>query len=100
MSIVNNSDIMQLFNLAEMSRYEEIRGGCWTREELDARGANGRTALMNAAIRNDYRVIEALKQKGADIDLLDNDGRKAVHLAAQRGNAVAIAYLIEGGCGG
>lgn len=91
---------MQVLQLASAGDYAALRDGAFTQAELDARDENGHTALMLAAMRGDYRVIEALKAHGANLDLVDASGNKAVHLAAIHKQAVAIAYLIEGGCGG
>lgn len=90
----------QLYILAQAGDDNAIRCGHWTQAELDARDDTGRTALMQAAIRGDYRTALALKEAGADVHLVDAQGRKAVHLAALHGHSVLIACLIEGGCGG
>lgn len=91
---------MKLWELAESRQAGAILAQKWPREELDKKDADGRTALMHAAARGDYKTAEALRSQGADVALRDADGRKAVDLAALYGHGVVIAYLIEGGCGG
>lgn len=91
---------MRLFDLAEQGLINEISRGDWTPAELDERDAKGLTALMRAAIRGDYRTAAALKNCGANLDLMDDEGRKAVDLAALYGHGNVMIYLIKGGCGG
>lgn len=79
---------------------DAIEQGSWTKAELDERDGAGLTALMRAAVRGDHRTVAALKNLGANIDLTDNKGRKAVDLAALYGHANVMVYLIKGGCGG
>lgn len=91
---------MHLFDLAEQGLADIIEQGVWTQAELDERNDTGLTALMRAAVRGDYRTVAALKNCGANIDLADHQGRKAVDLAALYGHGNVIIYLIKGGCGG
>jgi len=91
---------MNLFELAKDGSVDLIRSAHWTQEELNRQDENGRTALMYAAMFGKYKVIEALKEAGADLDVTDKDGLKAVHHAANNGHGTEIIYLIEGGCGG
>lgn len=91
---------MHLFDLTEQGLAAAIEQGSWTQTELDERDDAGLTALMRAAVRGDYRTVAALKNCGANTDLTDDQGRKAVDLAALYGHATVIVYLIKGGCGG
>ena len=45
------------------------------------------------------KVVKALREKGADTNIRDIDGRKAVHHAAQNGHGLIIMLLIDSGCG-
>lgn len=91
---------MDLFELAKSDEANTIRKISWTTEELDRQDEKGCTALMYAAMAGNYRVIEALKAAGANLEITDQDGLKAVDHAAKNGHSTAIIYLIEGGCGG
>ena len=95
-----NYSKMTIFELAKTGAADIISGKTWTAKQLDQQDELGRTALMYAAIAGHYRVIEALKAAGADLDITDHDGRKAVDHAAQNGQSISILYLIESGCGG
>lgn len=89
-----------LYRLAESGFAARIEGRAWPETELNWRGKEGRTALMQAAIRGDWRTAAALKAAGADLQMLDRDGRRAVDLAALYGHGEVLVCLIEGGCGG
>lgn len=91
---------MDLFELAGSGAVNIIRMRSWSKGELDRQDEKGRTALMYAAMAGNYRVIEVLKAAGANLDITDQDGLKAVNHAAKNGHSTAIIYLIEGGCGG
>lgn len=91
---------MKLIELAKSGDRDSIGRRGWPPDELNARDENGRTAVMHAAMRGDYRLIELLKSLGADISLKDDEELKAVDHAARHGHSTAIIYLIEGGCGG
>jgi len=91
---------MELLSLVLEGNYQAIEEGDWSYTELDAMDEKGFTPVMHAAARGDYQVIEALKRAGANIDLRNKAGEKAVDLAAKHGHSCAIIYLIEGGCGG
>lgn len=91
---------MNLFDLVAKSDVAAIKQGLWSRAELDAKDHEGMTALMRAALKGDCRVVAVLKDLGADVDITDGNGRKAVDLAALHGHGNVMIYLIKGGCGG
>ena len=63
-------------------------------ENIDARDKNGWTAMMHAAIRNDFEILEILHD--ADVNTCDNDGRTALILANYDiPNPEVIKYLIR-----
>ena len=72
--------------------------------DINARYGNELTALMWAAGHaNDVptpdgvqSVVQLLEQ-GADIDLQDNRGRTALHIAAERGHAAIVELLLDAG---
>ncbi|MDL2327301.1 ankyrin repeat domain-containing protein [Ruminococcaceae bacterium OttesenSCG-928-A11] len=91
---------MRLYDLAAKGALQALAEKNWSRRELDARDADGRTALMCAAFRGDHKTAELLRDMGADLDLTDPDGRKAVDLAALNGHSAVLVCLMRGGCGG
>jgi len=54
-----------------------------TGADINERTPNGETRLMTAVKNHDMRMIKLLVNRGADLDLQDNDGRTAVSLAAK-----------------
>jgi ankyrin repeat protein len=71
---------------------------------VDARYGRGLTALMWAAGHEeevDPRVADAviglLLDRGASIDAVDDRGRTALIIAAERGDAEAVGLLLERG---
>jgi ankyrin repeat protein len=67
---------------------------------VDDRSANGidNTALHAAfAMSGDWRVAEVLLAAGADVNAPGGGGYTALHLAASRGNADAVARLLARG---
>ena len=64
-------------------------------EDLDARGVNGRTALMVAAGFGNVETATALIELGADTDLRDTDGRSAFDYAEQYAPGQKIGQMLE-----
>jgi len=72
--------------------------------EINQRYGNDLTALMWAAgfsndvpVKDGVMTVEYLLAQGADPDLVDNRGRTALHVAAQRGHTEVVALLLENG---
>lgn len=69
---------------------------------IDARDANGRTALHEAAQRGRWQVVQALLHHGARMDAPAGDGSTALHLAIQEpwphhGVPATVRALLEAG---
>ena len=64
-----------------------------TATNLDAVGADGRTALMIACEAGQLEVAKAMANAGADIDVEDGAGRTAVDIAAGAGHDRVAAML-------
>ena len=52
------------------------------------------TALMSAALHKRTDVVGLLLQKGADVNIRDDDGDTSVHCAANGNSPEAIAMLV------
>lgn len=92
--------MMDLFTLIKNNDFQTIKSQNWSPDELNGLNSAGHTPLMAAAIAGNYRLVELLKSLGADPEIRDASGRKAVNYAALHGHTKVIIYLIEGGCGG
>lgn len=64
---------------------------------VDARTAEGRTALQDAAKRGHAGVARVLLDGGADVNAVDGMGRTALHEAAKRGHEAVVRLLLERG---
>ena len=60
---------------------------------INARGSNGRTALIKAVMRNDASAVASLLAKGADTLLEDSNGKTAMMYAAESNNKEIISLL-------
>lgn len=90
---------MNIYDLVRKNDVEGIRSHAWTEPQLNRQTEEGLTPLMLAAKLGYNKVVHTLKEKGADTDIRDGDGRKAVHHAALNGHGLIIMLLIESGCG-
>ena len=66
-----------------------------TATNLDAVGADGRTALMIAASHGHAKVAKAMVAAGADLDVQDGDGKTALDIAEAGGFKDLAAMLRE-----
>ncbi len=65
---------------------------------LDARGSRaGRTALQLAAANDHSDVVEALIERGAQINAQDLEGASALMLAAEKGHTAIVQQLLRAG---
>lgn len=64
---------------------------------LDAQNSRGWTPLMEAALRDHDAVVRLLIEAGATIDLTNEDGETALHLAAYFGATESARALLDGG---
>ncbi len=60
---------------------------------INARGSNGRTALIKAVMRNDAIAVESLLSKGADPSLADSSGKTAMTYAEESTNQKIISLI-------
>ena len=61
--------------------------------ELNAQGTTGNTLLMWAAYFGKIDTVNGLIQRGADVNLVNNDGDTAISLAAKKGHRDVVALL-------
>ena len=53
--------------------------------------------LIEAVKRNEFQVVESLLADGADVNAIDNKGRKALGWAAYKGHTEIVKLLLENG---
>jgi len=65
---------------------------------VNAHDTHGETPLMKSIYMNTKKCFDViLKQKGVDVDAVDEDGNTALHSAAKEGNKVMCRNLLENG---
>jgi len=67
--------------------------------DIDARGAIGDTALMNAAFAGKTDCVKLLIDAGADINATDVNGATVLSYAAKGGSSACVALLASNGAG-
>jgi ankyrin repeat protein len=64
---------------------------------VNAKGINGETALMQAAVNHDIEMIKLLIDKGADVNTKNNDGYTALMFVSSNGDLEVLKLLIDKG---
>ncbi|XP_048257612.1 ankyrin-2-like isoform X2 [Haliotis rufescens] len=62
---------------------------------INARGHNGYTPIMIAAVLGHQSVFDLLVSKQADLTLVNNDGDSLLHVACQGGNKAIAQHLVS-----
>ncbi|CAD5116068.1 DgyrCDS4999 [Dimorphilus gyrociliatus] len=57
----------------------------------------GRTYLCSAAHDGDYKAVEVLLNKGAELDIVDRSGQNALILASRQGHVEVVKQLLNAG---
>lgn len=71
---------------------------CPQREILDIQNNLGQTALHVATYVNFFKVAVELVLHGADLELVDKNGRNVFHLCAQRGHVESLEAIVRAAC--
>ncbi|MBS1520958.1 MAG: ankyrin repeat domain-containing protein [Bacteroidetes bacterium] len=89
-------EIEDLWMDIEYKRNEKVKS-ILERLGVDATDGDGRTALINATMRNNAEILKWVIAKGADVNFQDRIGYSALHFAAQNGAFDLAKILIENG---
>ena len=65
------------------------------RSDVNARNKNGGTCLLVAADGNDESTVNKLLEKGANVNIQDNDGNTGLHRAVINGNFQISAAIVN-----
>ncbi|XP_063965688.1 ankyrin-2-like isoform X1 [Lytechinus pictus] len=93
----DNSIESQLYNAAktgDLDRVSEILSS--SPEKVNGK-VNGKSALHKASIRGHLKVVRALVEAGADIEITTDDGHTPLHYAVEGDEPAVVNYLIEKG---
>lgn len=58
----------------------------------------GLTALQQACVDGNLELANFLLERGADLSLVDSDGRTALHLASEQGHLDIVSLLVNSAC--
>jgi len=72
----------------------------WSLSEVNQQDNNGQTLLMIASIDNNKKWVEYLLEIGADENIVDYQGYKAITLAAKLGLDKVMIHFLKTGAGG
>lgn len=81
---------------AEKGDASRVRSLISSGTDINAKDAEGRTALMYAARNGQGEVVRILIEAGADVNARDNEGMTAVMYAAGGSDADTVRYLVAG----
>ncbi len=90
-------DTLPLHFAARRGQMDIVDLLCRHGADIDARDAQGRTAVAQAAMSGEGKTIAALLKRGADIDVADHDGNTALHHAARLSKFDMMRQLIVAG---
>lgn len=91
-------DTMPLHFAARRNEMHIVDLLCRHGGDIDIRNAQGRTAVIEAAMNGEKKTLAALLTRGADIDIADNDGNTALHHAMRLSKYDIMRQLILAGC--
>ena len=66
-------------------------------DNVNAKDANGSTALIRASWDGDTEIVAMLLEKGADVNAKDNNGSTALMKASLNGHTKVVSMLLEKG---
>src|SRR6185436_4951201 len=68
-------DLIETSKLKDPVGYFDAIDTLAANADLNLRDTSGRTALIQAAMRNDNNALKALRDQGADMNIADNHGK-------------------------
>lgn len=90
----------KLWKYYKSGSLEKAKECNWELEQINQQDDNGQTLLMIATIDNNKDWVKFLLSIGADEDIVDNHGYKAITLAAKFGLDKIMIYFLKTGAGG
>lgn len=66
--------------------------------QIDRPNKNGLTALQQSCLDGKLELVNFLLEKGADLSLVDSEGKTALHFAALGGDLSTVSLLVNSSC--
>ena len=88
----NNYDLTTLI-LEEVKKGLGINSSKKMEEFINAKNKEGMTALHYSVINGNIKLFELLKEFGANVDIVTNNGKNVMHFAAENNQPSMIIYL-------
>lgn len=86
----------QTLTFSETTTHWLLANG-YTPDHLDRQGENGDTALMKATRQKELTVVKELINRGADLNLTNDDGNNALWYACFGNDYILLDLLINSG---
>ena len=86
-----------LFDLIKNNKYNELKKKVENNEyiDLNLRDENGNYLIIYAILKNKLEIIKLLINKGARIDIIDQEGRSLIYIPIKYGYNDIIKLLLE-----
>ncbi len=89
--------ILSLFGVKDVSENREIMDAIDSGLDINIADSGGRTMLMEAVIRKDLLLVDALIKRGADVNRRDKRKWTALHFAAQNNDPkIGLKLILSG----
>jgi ankyrin repeat protein len=89
--------ILSIFDVKDVFEHREIMDSIDSGLDINIADSGGRTMLMEAVIRKDIPLVDALVKRGADVNRIDKRRWTALHFAAQNNDPTIGLKLILSG---
>jgi ankyrin repeat protein len=92
---VQGSSVLHLIEYHKLASSHLLSPLIQKRAMLSARNLKGQTPLHLASLAGDFNSVEILINKGSDIQAADNEGKSAIHYAAERSSIPVVRLILD-----
>jgi uncharacterized protein len=95
MNGLEDQPVVQLSFLASLGQIRAVKEMLVNQYDPNEKDDNGCTAVMVAAQRNDFEMLQLLAKYGASLDVKDSCGRTPLGWAERYKNAKMVSFIKE-----